>query len=552
MGFDQQQTGPVWDDETSPDELSKALEERRFKDAEGWVKALLVDLENRPRRVPTRTATDVLACLRARAWFDQLYQVAARLEGLGQTDVEVQRQLAQARIEQGPATSAIDGLIELRATIDEELADEELVPPEAERLKWEKGEVLGLLGRSYKQLYVDAEPTRAEPRRPDLDRALEFYGGAYKDGLGDYMWHGVNYIALLSHGRRIEKGKPAAYSKKAMAHAEKILAAIDAKERRGQLQVWDLPNRAECFLARGENDKAVEALKGYLDDPKIEPFNIQSTRRQLIQLWALNEDTYPGSVVLPMMNARFAELGPGEAQVDLSPADAPKYERVYGDTGYKPLKWLHRALERARCVARLGPDKFEGWGTGFLFDGAWLGDDYAERHLLLTNAHVVSDDPKVQARFPNPQGPEENTAVFLGGDEASSAELEVRELLWTSPPAELDATLLEIDPPPAGAKPPPLAKKLPATEGKDARVNVIGHPRGFSVRISLQDNQMVQVGDPFLHYRTPTDPGSSGSPVFNQNWELVALHHASSAALSANEGVRMDILLAAMKEDLGL
>ena len=30
----------------------------------------------------------------------------------------------------------------------------------------------------------------------------------------------------------------------------------------------------------------------------------------------------------------------------------------------------------------------------------------------------------------------------------------------------------------------------------------------------------------FLYYRTDTEPGSSGSPCFNDPWELVALHHS--------------------------
>ena len=29
-----------------------------------------------------------------------------------------------------------------------------------------------------------------------------------------------------------------------------------------------------------------------------------------------------------------------------------------------------------------------------------------------------------------------------------------------------------------------------------------------------------------VRYRTNTEPGSSGSPCFDQNWSLVALHHS--------------------------
>lgn len=210
---------------------------------------------------------------------------------------------------------------------------------------------------------------------------------------------------------------------------------------------------------------------------------------------------------------------------------------------------MKTALERARGVARLGPNKFEGKGTGFLFDPAWAGGRFAgHAHLLLTNAHVCTADPAVRACFPFPAAPEETRAVFLGSEEKEPQEITVLRQVWTSPPAEYDATLLEIDAPPAGAVPPPdLATSLPTTEGEDSRVNVIGHPRGFTVRVSLQDNRVVAVQDKYVHCRAPTDPGSSGSPVFNQEWKLVALHHASAAGGQANEGVRMDRLLAAMR-----
>ena len=58
---------------------------------------------------------------------------------------------------------------------------------------------------------------------------------------------------------------------------------------------------------------------------------------------------------------------------------------------------------------------------------------------------------------------------------------------------------------------------------------------------------MVEVGERYVHYKTPTDPGSSGSPVFNQKWQLVALHHAASTQKQANEGVRIDVIIDAIK-----
>ena len=55
---------------------------------------------------------------------------------------------------------------------------------------------------------------------------------------------------------------------------------------------------------------------------------------------------------------------------------------------------------------------------------------------------------------------------------------------------------------------------------------IIQHPSGERKQLALRENQVVDVLDNFLHYRTDTSPGSSGSPVFNDQWEIVALHHS--------------------------
>ncbi|MCE0446643.1 trypsin-like peptidase domain-containing protein [Streptomyces tricolor] len=58
-------------------------------------------------------------------------------------------------------------------------------------------------------------------------------------------------------------------------------------------------------------------------------------------------------------------------------------------------------------------------------------------------------------------------------------------------------------------------------------VNIIQHPNGEPKQLALRENQIVDLLDRFVHYATDTAPGSSGSPVFNDQWEVVALHHSA-------------------------
>ena len=40
-----------------------------------------------------------------------------------------------------------------------------------------------------------------------------------------------------------------------------------------------------------------------------------------------------------------------------------------------------------------------------------------------------------------------------------------------------------------------------------------------------------------------------GSPVFNNTWNLMALHHAREPAESANEGMRIDKIVADLRSE---
>jgi len=85
-------------------------------------------------------------------------------------------------------------------------------------------------------------------------------------------------------------------------------------------------------------------------------------------------------------------------------------------------------------------------------------------------------------------------------------------------------------------------------------VNIIQHPRGWPKMISVRNNILQYRTDRTLLYETDTEPGSSGSPVFNDTWELVALHHWGEPFLETkdengnpiptqiNEGVRISAI----------
>ncbi len=59
-------------------------------------------------------------------------------------------------------------------------------------------------------------------------------------------------------------------------------------------------------------------------------------------------------------------------------------------------------------------------------------------------------------------------------------------------------------------------------------LSIVQHPGGELKQVAIRENQLLEFdpGSPFITYSTDTTQGSSGSPVYNDQWQVVALHHS--------------------------
>jgi V8-like Glu-specific endopeptidase len=120
----------------------------------------------------------------------------------------------------------------------------------------------------------------------------------------------------------------------------------------------------------------------------------------------------------------------------------------------------------------------------------------------------------------------------------------------------LDFTLIELD-----GEPGAQWSWVPLVPGKvavDERINIIQHPGGQAKQIAMQSNLVEYVDARVTQYVTTTMPGSSGSPAFNDTWEIGALHHAGGTLPEAstgsrhyrNEGILVAAIVAALEANV--
>lgn len=192
-------------------------------------------------------------------------------------------------------------------------------------------------------------------------------------------------------------------------------------------------------------------------------------------------------------------------------------ERYIQDDDLVHVHFLQRALRACRAVGALSVPGVPA--TGRTGTAVLVGGD-----LLLTNNHVLGSagravDATVTFDY---QWDEAGTTI----GPIRSFGLDPTALFVTDP--DLDVTLVAV----AGDTSDFGAVRLApgATVLVGERVNIVQHPADRPKQIALRENQVVDVLDDHLHYVADTAPGSSGAPVFNDQWQLVALHRSGVPA----------------------
>lgn len=214
------------------------------------------------------------------------------------------------------------------------------------------------------------------------------------------------------------------------------------------------------------------------------------------------------------------------------------HEALIGDNNLRPVSFLSAGIRLARSVVQVIIPGF-GLGTGFM----------VSHDCVLTNNHVLPSAGHAERaliRF--------NYETDFYGKILPSYYYKLLPNRLFVTDKELDFSIVAVEDNPGtnwGVIP-----LVSVSFGIGQRVNIIQHPAGGPKQIALVDNQLVYADKMVAQYLTDTLPGSSGSPVFNDEWQLIALHHSggwipepsSASTHFRNEGIRISAILERLKE----
>lgn len=211
-------------------------------------------------------------------------------------------------------------------------------------------------------------------------------------------------------------------------------------------------------------------------------------------------------------------------------------EKYIGDSSPLPIGFLAGASRTAASVARLIVPRYED-GEKTQFPGSKDSLEYFGTGWLIGPRHIISNRHVIDARSDGeaPPLPADFDLQWRGTkiqfdydrDGVSGVVRNVVELAATGKQS-LDYAILELD---ADSGRPPLTlreRPIELIDGIKLAVNIIQHPGGNPKQIAIRNNLVAGMKGNEIAYFTDTEKGSSGSPVCDDAWRVVALHKAGT------------------------
>ncbi|OSI68623.1 hypothetical protein BSZ22_20895 [Bradyrhizobium canariense] len=193
-------------------------------------------------------------------------------------------------------------------------------------------------------------------------------------------------------------------------------------------------------------------------------------------------------------------------------------ERIWGKTvDFVDVAFFERGRRAAREVARIVTKDGAPLGTGFLISP----------RLMMTNNHVIGSEAEAAALVAEFEYERDVGGRMLA---PTTYEFEPTTCFVTNSQDDLDYTVVALGRRISGATELAALGYLPVSAARNKHqlgdfVNIIQHPDGRPKEAVIRENQLVARSGTTLDYIADTEPGSSGSPVLNVQFALVALHH---------------------------
>lgn len=413
----------------------------------------------------------------------------------------------------------------------------------------EYADTTGILGRAHKDLFLAAvSHGRIDVATRHAQHSFDAYFGIYRERPEDRYYQGINAAALIQlasdEGVKLERAPDL------KAIADDLIAALKGTDAKSD--PWIEATLAEAHIPLEDWDRVETHLGAYLANPEVTLFQLSGTLRQFRDVWRLERRGRHSRDVLLMLEAGVLRAGRwrgGDLNVSVKrgaerlPDDMDKrsLEKVLGHDGLQTFEWLKCGFERAKSVGAVLTRAQRRIGTCFVIEPREFGLEQRSegRVCLMTNYHVLNRDG-----VGNALSLEEQPKVRFEGRDTEPEQkkvYKVRNILFESRygGGGLDCTVFTIDGDGDAFAPIPVeSEDLPGLKREPLpRVYLIGYPLGGEMQFSLQDNRLLDHEGPTdgkppvpervrVHYFAPTEPGNSGSPVFDEAWNCIALHHA--------------------------